>query len=201
MNAHRLRAPSADGALLAEPPLAEAAALLAANADRLAALGPRLPGPARLLAPPGGPRARCSSRPARSSPTPGSTCPGARPADRLVVTGHQPELFHPGVWVKNFAAAAIAREPGGSALNLIVDNDIPKSSTVRVPRRRRRRAAGRAGRLRRLGRRDPLRRPRRRRRGASSPRSPTGSARPSAGRSADPVLDEFWPQAPRLRAG
>ena len=26
----------------------------------------------------------------------------------LIVTGHQPELFHPGVWIKNFAVDAIA---------------------------------------------------------------------------------------------
>ena len=51
----------------------------------------------------------------------------------LILTGHQPEPFHPGVWVKNFAAAAIARRVGGSALNLIVDNDVPKSASVRVP--------------------------------------------------------------------
>jgi hypothetical protein len=49
------------------------------------------------------------------------------------VTGHQPELFHPGVWVKNFAAASIAGSCGGLALNLIVDNDIPKDSSIRVP--------------------------------------------------------------------
>ena len=30
------------------------------------------------------------------------------PTGPLVVTGHQPELFHPGVWIKNFAAAGIA---------------------------------------------------------------------------------------------
>jgi hypothetical protein len=57
----------------------------------------------------------------------------ADPASPLVVTGHQPELFHPGVWVKNFAVAAIARTVGGAGLNLIVDNDIPKSSSLRVP--------------------------------------------------------------------
>ena len=33
----------------------------------------------------------------------------------LVVTGHQSELFHPGVWIKNFAAGAIAAESAGSA--------------------------------------------------------------------------------------
>jgi hypothetical protein len=51
----------------------------------------------------------------------------------LIVTGHQPELFHPGVWIKNFAVAAIAGASGGVGLNLIVDNDIPKSSSIAVP--------------------------------------------------------------------
>jgi hypothetical protein len=50
-----------------------------------------------------------------------------------VVTGHQSELFHPGVWIKNFAAAAIARTAGGAALNLVVDDDILKSTSIRVP--------------------------------------------------------------------
>ncbi len=60
------------------------------------------------------------------------TAPGASHVP-LIVTGHQPELFHPGVWVKNFAASAIARSCGGISLNLIVDNDIPKDSSIRVP--------------------------------------------------------------------
>ncbi len=53
--------------------------------------------------------------------------------DRMVVTGHQPELFHPGVWVKNFAVAGLARQSGAVGLNLIVDNDIPKGPSIRVP--------------------------------------------------------------------
>jgi hypothetical protein len=52
----------------------------------------------------------------------------------LIVTGHQPELFHPGVWIKNFVVAATARAHSGFGLNLIVDNDIPKSSSIHVPR-------------------------------------------------------------------
>jgi hypothetical protein len=51
----------------------------------------------------------------------------------LIVTGHQPELFHPGVWAKNFAANGIAKQVGGVALNLIADSDILKSTTIRVP--------------------------------------------------------------------
>ncbi len=57
----------------------------------------------------------------------------ADPATPLVVTGHQPELYHPGVWAKNFAASAISRSVGSSALNLIVDNDVPHSAAIRVP--------------------------------------------------------------------
>jgi hypothetical protein len=59
--------------------------------------------------------------------------PNPAKSSPAIVTGHQPELFHPGVWVKNFAISAIAGNHGGFALNLIVDEDIPKSSSVRVP--------------------------------------------------------------------
>ncbi len=55
------------------------------------------------------------------------------PAHAIVVTGHQPELFHAGVWAKNFAAAGLAQRHGGVALNLIVDNDTLDSVRLRVP--------------------------------------------------------------------
>ena len=51
----------------------------------------------------------------------------------LIVTGHQPEFFHAGVWAKNFAAAGLARLHGGTALNLIVDNDTLDDTRLRVP--------------------------------------------------------------------
>ena len=53
--------------------------------------------------------------------------------DRLIVAGHQPEFFHPGVWVKNFLLAGQARRHGRAALNLVVDNDAIKPSAIRVP--------------------------------------------------------------------
>ena len=55
------------------------------------------------------------------------------PSESLIVTGHQPELFHAGVWAKNFAAAGLARLHRGVALNLIVDNDTLDSTRLRVP--------------------------------------------------------------------
>jgi hypothetical protein len=51
----------------------------------------------------------------------------------LIVTGHQPEIVHPGVWAKNFAAASLAKSLVGTALNLIIDADACRSTTVRVP--------------------------------------------------------------------
>ena len=40
-----------------------------------------------------------------------------------MLAGHQPELFHPGVWVKNFALNGLARRHGLTPINLVVDND------------------------------------------------------------------------------
>lgn len=51
----------------------------------------------------------------------------------LILTGHQPELCHPGVWLKTFAAAGLAERLNGSALNLVVDADEVKTTSVKVP--------------------------------------------------------------------
>ena len=61
------------------------------------------------------------------------------PAGLLLAGGHQPALFHPGVWVKNFALGALAQQVGGTALNLIVDNDTLSTSSISVPTGDRRR--------------------------------------------------------------
>lgn len=49
---------------------------------------------------------------------------GPRGADELIVmTGHQPELFHPGIWVKDFLMQRLADEIGSTALDVVVDSD------------------------------------------------------------------------------
>lgn len=50
-----------------------------------------------------------------------------------VIGGHQPELFHPGVWMKNAVVSELASELGGVGLNLVVDNDLCAKSSVTVP--------------------------------------------------------------------
>src|SRR4051794_9549741 len=111
MKPHRLRAPAADGALLADPPLQQAGARLAAHAARVAQgdhdFQGRRADRLRAMARHQVLEQACAylGRYGLDVPTlPSST------ADRpLVVTGHQSELFHPGVWIKNFATAALAR--------------------------------------------------------------------------------------------
>lgn len=51
----------------------------------------------------------------------------------LIATGHQPELFHPGVLAKNFAIAALAKQLNATSLNLNVDSDITKSTSLTLP--------------------------------------------------------------------
>jgi hypothetical protein len=54
----------------------------------------------------------------------------ARP---IIMGGHQPELFHAGVWLKNSALDAYARQVGGTAVNLVVDTDRCAHPGVGVP--------------------------------------------------------------------
>ncbi|MCL6503307.1 MAG: hypothetical protein K6T86_11520 [Pirellulales bacterium] len=51
----------------------------------------------------------------------------------LLMAGHQPELFHPGVWLKNFALGKLARAAGGTAVNLVIDTDVVKQASIPVP--------------------------------------------------------------------
>jgi hypothetical protein len=53
--------------------------------------------------------------------------------ESVFVSGHQPSLFHPGVWVKNFAISELATRSGGVALNLVIDNDTLSTSGLRLP--------------------------------------------------------------------
>ena len=40
-----------------------------------------------------------------------------------IVTGHQPGLCHPGIWIKNFLVDKLARENKGTAFDIIIDSD------------------------------------------------------------------------------
>ncbi|MBU0716917.1 MAG: hypothetical protein KJ749_01605 [Planctomycetes bacterium] len=55
------------------------------------------------------------------------------PDQPIIVTGHQPGLIHPGVWAKHVMAHRLASAIGGVAVNLVVDSDAPRQTTIEVP--------------------------------------------------------------------
>ena len=53
--------------------------------------------------------------------------------DRVVMAGHQPTLFHPGVWYKNFRLDALAERFDAMPINLVVDNDLLATPAIGCP--------------------------------------------------------------------
>ena len=51
----------------------------------------------------------------------------------ILMAGHQPELFHPGVWLKNRTLDRMAAACRGIPVNLVIDNDVAGSRAVRLP--------------------------------------------------------------------
>ena len=127
------RAPVEDGAVTAVPPLREAGRVLADNRERLRLYGRILAdrdwGDLQREARRSAVEAARAYMSRRSEPVPDAG------GEHLLMAGHQPELFHPGVWVKNFALNGLARRHGLTPINLIVDNDTVKTTALRLPTR------------------------------------------------------------------
>lgn len=122
----RFHAPADDGTALFDPPLSQVAQLVTRNAVALEAFD-------QLKCLPQG--FRNAARKSLLQRLIG-VC-DAFSSDTilkpLILTGHQPELYHPGVWLKNFAADVIAKSLNGRALNLLVDNDLCRHASIKVP--------------------------------------------------------------------
>ncbi len=128
-----LHAPREHGSMLAEPPLDQVGALLERNRALIHAA------PVEILQQPLASvraLARDEARHAAAAyfEESGEPMPPRIEEPRYwMLAGHQPELFHPGVWVKNFAMHKLARRHGAFALNLVVDNDLARASVLRLP--------------------------------------------------------------------
>lgn len=57
------------------------------------------------------------------------------PERTWVVTGHQAEMHHAGVWFKDAVAAALAEAAAGSAIHLVADLDVAKNAAAALPAR------------------------------------------------------------------
>ncbi len=154
----RLRVPREHGAVLAIPPVRDMPAVVSNNRELIASwnvdcLGKSLSELRQLARQEALIAARqytdwldaanesngdsCGTRGSRVSPATINAreprAPQIKINQPLIVSGHQPELFHPGVWAKNFALDQLAHETGGIGLNLIVDSDTLASTRIAAP--------------------------------------------------------------------
>jgi len=132
-----LRAPPEDGQKLIVPPWAALPAVVARNRERLAAADYDVQGRSlgalaesgrlALLKQAAAYTSQYSDIPHRLRDLPaGSETP-------FILSGHQPQLFHPGVWYKNFVLGGLARRLGGVGIHLLIDSDLCRSVSIRVP--------------------------------------------------------------------
>lgn len=130
----RMRAPAAHGSAFIDPPWSEMAFPKSFDDDF-----PILDTTRNALAP----RARAALL-AAAQINCGASTESVDADQPLILSGHQPDLFHPGVWFKNFALAALAQRFGARAVNLEIDNDLCRSTSIRCPQREREANAGEA---------------------------------------------------------
>ena len=119
------KVPERSGEALIDPPIEQLPALLAAS--RSAGWGG-----AQILGTPLGEfrRAVRQRALALAEPRPhGGPAAGAP----LVVMGHQPLFFHPGVWMKFFLLSRLSGDLGVTGLYLIVDTDASGPVTAQIP--------------------------------------------------------------------
>jgi hypothetical protein len=129
----RLRAPRGHGQTYVEPPLDELGALARSNAGGLLQFDADLQGRSfrqlrqearqELLQ-----SARRYTAAYRDVPV-----AGAADSTLLLLAGHQPQLFHAGVWFKNFVLSSLGQQLGAAPVNLLIDNDILSAASIRVP--------------------------------------------------------------------
>ena len=133
LHRQRFATPREDRAMLAVPPMEEAGALAAENVQLRGTADYALQGRsladlsrqarAELLA-----AAQAWTTAYRKIDLPSLDSEGL-----IFLAGHQPELFHPGVWFKNFALGALARRHGAVAVNLVIDSDTMKNTSLPTP--------------------------------------------------------------------
>lgn len=132
----RLRAPRQQGEALIDPPLAEAAELVRENIATSRARYDEVHLQGESLE-----RLRTLAREELFAAAVGytrqtlgneATLP-EQAKSTFIVAGHQPELFHPGVWLKNFVLSSLGQQLDATAINLIIDNDKAHPPGIRVP--------------------------------------------------------------------
>ena len=128
MSEHQYLIPEQDGQILVVPEFTDLPEAVKANHEQLSAAGTEING--RHLA-----KLRSDLREAVREKLihPLSDAPEYDPDLPIVMSGHQPEFSHPGIWLKNHLTSATALAVEGNGLNLVVDSDAPGSRSIRFP--------------------------------------------------------------------
>jgi hypothetical protein len=132
-----LRAPSGDGQTLVDPPYAALPDTVADNREKLASANYDVQGRSlvelsesarrsllRLAVTYTGEYRNVPERWLRNDDLENSP---------FILSGHQPEMFHPGVWYKNFVLGGLARRMDGVGIHLLIDSDLCRGASIRVP--------------------------------------------------------------------
>lgn len=131
----RFRAPQGDGQTLVEPARATLGAVVAQNRERLAALDYDLQGRSLTELSASARRSLADGAYAYTSRyrQVSSRHRAAVDADGpVILSGHQPQLFHAGVWYKNFVLGSVAEDVDGAAIHLLIDSDLCRTASIRV---------------------------------------------------------------------
>jgi hypothetical protein len=131
------RAPQSDGQKIVEPPLATLPQVVDANRELLSRADYDVQG--RSLT-----ELSASARASLVSLAAAYTSQYRDVTQRLpsgdslastpfILAGHQPQLFHPGVWYKNFVLGNLANQIGGIGIHLLIDSDLCRSASIRLP--------------------------------------------------------------------
>ncbi len=126
------RAPTGDGQTLCAPPWNETSELLSSNRAQLEARSGELHGRSFLELAQAA-RAAVLTAAVAYTRSYADVDVAADSDQPLILTGHQPGFVHPGVWLKNFAAARLAQDAYGVAISLVIDSDLCRSTSIRVP--------------------------------------------------------------------
>jgi len=135
-DARSLRAPQGDGQTMIEPPLDALPPVVAANREQLAGVDYDVQG--RSLAELSAAARRALVEKATAYTGRYRDVPNWHRRDSLadvpfVLAGHQPQLFHPGVWYKNFVLGSLSRQLNAVPVHLLIDSDLCRSAAIRVP--------------------------------------------------------------------
>ena len=125
--------PAGHGELVTEPPVSEWAQLLQENAEQVAGWDFCVAGVPVADLRKDARRILTAKAKAWSDRLGIETSAPPTEPSLIVATGHQPDLYHTGVWAKDFLLQRLATQTGATAVDVVVDSDVFDHVGIRAP--------------------------------------------------------------------